>query len=403
MSLLSFKSNTKEESVLLFDIGNGTITGSLVYFKKGEKPTFIYICKEFFATKEKLNAKSLEIQMDTLFGEVVQNTLKKGLEHKFWSTNKKRIDSVMISFSSPWFLSKTKHIHLTNEKEFVITQKFLNEIVNKEILEIKKELSGETSGDTYDVVESSIVHGKINGYTVSNLIGKETKNFDASLYISVISNEFKQKIFNTVSKVTHVPLKKIYLNTFPLVLFGVIRDLFTKEENFMLMDVTSEVTDITLVNGDIIEKTVSFPSGKNLILRQIAKNLNITPEIAESTLKLFINKKISDDISIKVSDSLVEVEKEWSIYLENALLEISPEMNLPHTLFMTADREASQIFNDFLNIQKLDATSLWRKNMHVTHIDLDKLSTFFQNDSGFILDEFIVILSLFYKKIFDIN
>lgn len=399
MSLLSFKSNTKEKSVLLFDIGNGTITGSLVYFKQGEKPKFLYICKEFFATSEKLDAKSLESQMNTLFEEVVKNTLKKGLEHKFWNQNKKRVDSAMISFSSPWFLSKTKHIHLTNEKEFVITQKFLNEIVEKEIQVLKVELNNDGGKDTYSVIESSIVHGKINGYTVNDLIGKETKNFDASLYISVINDTFKQKIFDTVSKVTHLLPKSIHLNTFPLVLFSVIRDLFTKEENFLLMDITSEVTDITLVNGDIIEKTVSFPSGKNFILRQLAKNLSVSPEIAESTLKLFINKKLNDDVLLKVNDTLTEVEKEWSIYLETALLEISPEMNLPHTLFMTADAEASQIFNQYLTIQKLDATSLWRKNVRITHIDLDKLSTFFQNDSGFLLDEFIVVLSLFYKKI----
>ena len=244
------------------------------------------------------------------------------------------------------------------------------------------------------------MHSKINGYTLDVAVGKTTKNFDASLYMSSVHNIFLKNIVDTVHKHTHIDLKNIHIHTFPLITFSVLRDMFTKESDFLFMDISSEITDITLVKDDIIDRTVSIPSGKNFLVRQISKNLNVSSEIAESTLKLYMDKKLDEQNLVKVSEILTLVEKEWSIYLENALMEISPEMMLPSTLFLTVDKNMFEIYNSFLSIQKMDSTNLFRKNLKINRIDLESTSSFYENQTGFALDEFIVLISLFYKKIF---
>jgi len=125
----------------------------------------------------------------------------------------------------------------------------------------------------------------------------------------------------------------------------------------------------------------------------------VSTEIAESTLKLFLSKKLEDATSNQMSELMVSIEKEWSIYIENALTELAPDMNLPSTMFLTAEGDTADIYVDFLNMPKTDTTSIFRKNLKLNYINLEKTSSFYTNESGFILDEFIVLLALFYKKI----
>ncbi len=397
--MVSFLRGNKEENALLIDIGNGSISGSLVVFLEKEKPKFIYIIKKFFAVNEIPDASNLEIQMNMLLDETLAVLINKGFENKYWTGKKKSIDKILVSFSSPWFLSKTKAIHLTNEREFVITSKFLNDILKNETELLKNELKTNDAEVTYEVIERSIVHSKINGYTLDTTIGKSTKNFDASLYMSVVEAPFIEKIFQTLHTHTHLGKENILFNTFPLISFTVIRDLFTKEQNFLLMDVTGEVTDLTLVREDIIEKIVTIPSGRNYILRQIAKSLNISLEIADSSLKLYITKKLDETMLLKISDVLIQIEKEWAIYFENGILELCPDMVLPTNLFLTTNEDVAEVYIDFLSLQKTDATINFRKNVKITNINLEKTADFYENLSGFVLDEFAVILSLFYKRI----
>lgn len=398
--MLSFFNNTDKESSILIDIGNGTITGSIVVFERNKKPLFVYIVRNFFSISEKLEAQKLEIEMNNLLEQTLESIMKKGFEGKYWQNNRKKINKVMISFSSPWFLSKTKTIEISNDKEFIITKNFLLDVLSKEIDIYKKELEVEHGWEYFEVVEKSIIHSKINGYVLDESVGKNTKNFNASLHISVVHNVFLDKVMDTVHKHTHLSKEKVHVNTFPLVTFSVLRDSFTKESDFMFMDITGEITDITLVKDDIIDKTVSIPSGKNFVVRQVAKNLSISTELAESAVKMFLNKKLDEQNTIKVSDILVATEKEWSIYLENALMELSPSLTLPSTLFLTIDKEYSDIYENFLKTPKMDQTNLFRKNLNLNRLDMNTLNSFYENQSGYILDEFIVILALFYKKIF---
>ncbi|KND50192.1 MAG: hypothetical protein AB198_01905 [Parcubacteria bacterium C7867-003] len=401
--MFSFLNSNKEEVAVLIDIGNGTTTGAIVVFEKNQKPRFIYIVKKFFATSESLDPAKLEIEMNSLLDEMLSALIKNGFEHKYWNGRSKEISRVLISFSSPWFLSKTKNIHLVSDKEFIITKAFLDDIVVKEEAVLKNELKNGESGEFFEVIEKSIVHSKINGYVLDNTMNKSTKTFDASLYMSVVSSVFIDKIHTTIHKHAHLPKERVIINTFPLISFSVIRDLFTKESSFILLDVTGEVTDITLVKNDIILETVTIPSGRNFIIRQIAKAFNVSSEIAGSTLRLHLSKKLEEAMSSKMNETLIEVEKEWSIYIENALTELSPEMILPNSIYLTADSDVADLYIDFLNTPKLDTTNVFRKNVKVNHINLEKTASFYQNDSGFILDEFIVLIALFYNKILKTN
>jgi hypothetical protein len=108
---------------------------------------------------------------------------------------------------------------------------------------------------------------------------------------------------------------------------------------------------------------------------------------------------MDDDGKLKMEELLTLVEKEWAIYFENALLELSPTLSLPTNVYLMSESDVAKIYQEFLKLQKLDATSMFRKNIKVKIIDGNALATFIENQSTSKIDEFSGVLALFYKKL----
>jgi hypothetical protein len=398
-----FFGKPKEEVSLMLDIGNGSVTGALVLFKQAKKPEFLYSTQVPFVVPKKPSATRLIEDIAPLLNTLLEDLVKYGFKSNYFKNKSKAPARALIAFSSPWFVSKTKHLEFSKDKPFVITEDFINSLVKEEEKIFKNEIqpleaSGGGQGNDFRIIDSSIVHTKINGYSLETSIGKKTKNLDAFLYMSMVSGNAINKIENSVLKYFHLHLNDIYIHTFPLVSFTVIRDLFSGSSSFLLIDVTAEVTDLTLVENDIIKHSVSIPSGKNFILRQIMKTFEVTAEVAESRLHLFTTEKLNTEDGQKMDNIFSDVEKEWSIYLENGLSELSPQFILPGNVYLTCDSDLENVYTNFLRLNKTDETSMFRKNIQINYINKESMSSFLNPSPGVKWNEFVAILAAFYNK-----
>ncbi len=389
---------SNEETLLIIDIGNGTVGGALLALSKNTKPNIAYTVRLPLSILETPDPGRLVEDLPLLVGEVLTDVLREGIK----KAGEKKISGVLVSFSSPWFVLKTKHLQLTQDRPFLISQEFLDDIVGKEERVFTDDLKkGSTSGGEFKVIEKSIVHTKINGYIIENNIGQKTKSFDAFLCLSAIEKNVADSVLDSILKHVNVSRHDILLHTFPLISFSILRDMYPGNSSFILMDISADVTDLTLVNNNVIEKSVSFPSGKNFIIRQLAKSTGATYDIALSMLHQFNNKDmddVSNDATLKV---LSNVEKEWSIYFESALGELSPAMTLPGLIYITSDSDVSDIYSDFIKLSKTDSTGAFRKQVNVTKIGHEELQGLCDVSAFVEEDEFLEIESIFYKKIFN--
>ena len=399
MPLFSFLE--KENVSLLINIGNGGINVSFVSFVKNQIPKFLYSINAPYVG-EKANTSKLSDSMSLLLDSLLKTAIKRGWSNAFWSNKNKKFSHIVISFSSPWLILKSKDIHLSQDIPFIITRKFINDITIKEAGLFKKELlknNPEDTGGGFEIIEKSIIHTKINGYTINDVIGRKTKSLDVSLYISAISENIKKKISDIVLGHTHTDRENILMHSFPLVLFSTIRDNLEEDSDFVLMNISSEITDIILINNHVIKSVESFPFGKNTIVRRLAKFFKVSLEIAESQLTMYMSKKVDDSTFDSIQNLLEDLEKEWSIYLEDTLLTLSPEMVLPKKIYIVTNNEVSSIFIDFLKLPKTDTTSNFRKHLEIVHMDESILSKFYQNNFKTPVNESLVILATFYNKL----
>ncbi len=398
---MSIFGKSNDKVYLLIDIGSGSLTSSFVLYKKKDIPLFLHTITKDFVVTDKPNSTSLFESMAKTLDETLEEMVREGRSHKYWKGNNTEISGAVISFSSPWFMPKTKHIEITKEKPFIVSQKFVDDLIKQEEILFEEDTNKSTNtNDQFEVIEKSIVHMKINGYVLKNYIGHKTSTFDAFLCMSIISKGVITKIYDTILKHTHIPKESILSHTFPIVSFSILRDLYPNYSNFLIVDTTSEVTDLTLIDNDVISQASSFPSGTNFILRQIAKSFSVSTEIAKSTLTLFVEGKLDKEVSTKMELVINDVEKEWSIYFEKALEELSNGKNLPSRVYITSENEVSSIYKTFLKLPKADTTSTFRKNADIVYIENKFFAQLYKNDSITAPNEFIVMLTVFYDKLF---
>ena len=402
MSFSIFQKEEKEQVSLVIDVGNSTVTCALVVFDGEALPVFLYSATEAFVVGERPDGPRLVEALNTALEFQLALLNKEGFVHKYWHSKKRELTSAIISFSSPWFVLKTKHLVISNEKEFVVTEAFLDSVMEKEEDLFKKELSNNTN-EAFEVVQKNIIHTKINGYTLRNTLGKRAKNLDAFLCMSAMDRAVVERVFDTVLRHSHIPKEKIAVHTFPIVSFTILRDFFSAGGDFLIMDITGDMADITLVQDSVIVQSVSMPSGRNFILRQVSKTFDVSIEIAESMLHLYNAGKTDESQAQKMQELVALIEREWAIYFENALLELSTTLSLPANLYLMAESDVLHIYKEFITLQKIDTTSSFRKTVNVLAVDELAVSKFYKNDSTGRVSEFIAFVALFYKKVLNLG
>lgn len=399
----SLFSDTKEKTYLLIDIGNGSINTALVSYEGNKLPKFLHTETAVFPVYNSLDKVKLLDAMDHILNEMIVKIMNNGFIVKKAKEKRKILSGALVTFSSPWFISKTKHIHIEKDFKFVITQDFLNDIVEKEGEIFKQDILKEESanlGNSFEVIEKSVVHIKINGYVVNQSMGIKTNNMDAFLCMSIVDSSILSKINNILLRNASIPKENIKFHTFPVASFSVFRDIFINYDEFLIMDITGEVTDLTLVQRDIIISESSFPFGRNSIIRKISQELNVSNEIAESTIRLYISKKIDPATSVKVEEIIGNLEKEWAVYLSNSMISLSPDLSIPPRLYLTVDEDIAGLFINFIKLPKMDdLTSSFRKKVNIIHINQKLLMPFYQSEPNVKTNEFLAILGIFYNKV----
>ncbi|MEY4602366.1 MAG: hypothetical protein RL292_307 [Candidatus Parcubacteria bacterium] len=396
MSILNKKTH---DVCLVLDIGNASLAGSLTLFVPGLPPEALFTIRVPFTIGEHAHPEKLQSTLLSQLHDVLDTIHTKGFQHDYFKTHDKKIVKVLCVCASPWYVSKTKKVSVSNPKPFIITKSFLEDVMSKEVDVFTAELLSGVHGEEFksgvSVMEKTVVDAKINGYSLHDPLGQTTNSCDITLYLGVHSTEITTAINSHILKFFSVGAQSILWHSFPLVAYSALQKIFPHENDYLLCDVTGEVTDITRVTGGVVRETVSFPSGKFFLVRKLMKTLSLPAEVAQSFLHLWQNKNASVEMEEKIKGALAEAESEWSIYLEDAFSSMGDIRALPQKMYLTSDTDVASIFMDFIKAPHTDATMLWRRGAQVVHLSEEVLSHFYVSGNHLTFDECVALDSIF--------
>ncbi|MDQ5971486.1 MAG: hypothetical protein QG566_432 [Patescibacteria group bacterium] len=381
-----FGTNEKnEQTIALFGIGSGSVGGALIRFNKNAlgdwDPHIVAQERTYIPFQQELNFDNFFANMQT----ALKSTAKKIYDKKLGAP-----DSIFCTMTSPWYVSETRKINFKKDTSFTITPKVMNDIINVELSTILKsyeEKYKDMNAMPY-LLESKVLHTTLNGYDVLNPLGMKAKSININLFLSICPDSSVINIKDTLNEVFHN--NNITFGSFILLMLIIARERLANQASYFLIDINAELTDVGIVTNGVLVATISFPMGKNYIIRQLAKELNKDEQEARSLFSLTASNTISSEEKIKIEPVLTRVRDEWTKLFKDSLALLPQTISLSSNIFLVSDNDASIWFASFLKDKDYTQKLLNQKYFDVTVVEGQKLLDICKVSDGN-CDQFLMI------------
>jgi cell division ATPase FtsA len=355
------KKENKSSPFIVFDIGSASVGAAIALVPEEEQiPQIIYNTRAPIVAKNSHDSSRFLLAMLSALKTTAINIERDGIRKL--SDNKlntKDIKNVFCVLSSSWHKSSIEVFKLRKEKPFIVSSKFISNMIKNADEQFLKSIKNQSDNKKIvnpKVIEKNIIKILLNGYNTNEPNGKKVNNIDVVLFMSIISGEVLEKIESILEKIFSV--KNISFHTFTLSAFSVVRDIFSTEENFLLMDISGETTSITLVRNETIVKDINLPLGKNFLIEKVASSLNTVYEEAHSLIRLFLEGKSINTENVKIEKILKDVREEWLSSFRKVLSDFSEGLSLPKTIFLTIDTDIGKWFVDTIKSDEFSIHTL---------------------------------------------
>ena len=380
-----FKHTNVIRPVVIFDIGSASIGGAVVFFDK-EIPNITYCKRIQLPFQKEADERHFLSQIEEILTQIVDDIQKNGLQSK----DGKFIvpQEIVCILSSLWSNTRTVHASFEHKERFIVTDNIMDDLLSQ-----IHEKNKEERKDTTVIIEEIVISSLLNGYPTQLPLGKETQRINVTFLESTITKELHNKINDVIHKVFNHDIPLLF-RSFTLVAFSVTRDMFEDIKDFFLIDVTGEITELAVIKNSILGDVLSFPYGRNTIVRDIAKKTNSIPEDILARIKIAFSSDSSD-----MKETIFEEEKQWTEMFGKACGELSSEINpLPQNVFLIANTDYEDWFRKMIERVDFSQFTATREAFNVNFLigkNIDDVCTL--NDEV-VQDSFLIMDSLFYNR-----
>ena len=339
-----------DESIAVIDIGSGSIGAGIVSLSRSRSPRIIYSTRSPIVFQEKLDfemfRRSMFASLDNALTVLTHEGVKKLGES---GISDKKIDRVFVIFASPWYMAKTKTVLFRKGAPIAFDKKLVESLLKEEVSKLSNAFSSrglETADNKPELVEHQVIDVKLNGYTLSNPYGKKAREIEMTLFMSLVSSNLLQEVKKTVGRFFHTD--NIEFHSFALSSYSFIRDHFEDSQDYAIVDVSSEITDIFVADDGKLTNSSSFPFGSRSIVRLLTSRFGISEHEARSALFLFNSDELHEQEALKVKKVLGEAGAEWKKLFKDSLSKAVGDSNI-RKVFVISEPNFEGTIKSFLS------------------------------------------------------
>lgn len=380
MGLFSGK-KVKSELAVVFDVGSSSVGGALFLIQSNKIPKILFSVREQIPISQELNPDDLLASTIKTLKLVAGIIRMKGL-----GVPKK----IYCILSSPWYASQTRIIKLERNTPFVFTAKLAENLTEKEVALFQEEYAMRGhSGDRVRAIELKNMKILLNGYVTHVPQNQKAKDIEMTMFLSVSEETFLTKVEEAIK--AHFHVEEIKFSSFVMSSFAVARDMFVNKESFLLVNVGGEVTDISMIKKDAIKESISFPAGRNFILRSIANDINDTISVAKSYLSLYKDGHMANTAPKKVENAINKVKSSWLKKFQESISNLTNDISIPSTVFITVDSELVDFFSEIIKTEEFNQYTLTESKFRVVFLGVQALHGIALFDREASRDPFLII------------
>ncbi len=376
-------SENKSKLVLVFHIGSSSVGGALFWTEKSGVPKLIFSIREPITLEENINAERLlDLTLQTL-ALVADKVYKAGMGAP---------KEVFCVLSSLWYVSQTRVIKLEKNVPFILTPKFADSLIAKEkaLFEEQHMAAYVESGNPTRVIELKSIKTMINGYETQTPLNQKGSELEMTIFISMSGEQILQNIEGTINKYFHT--KEVRFFSSALSSFAIVRDIYAHTENFLLINVGGEVTDISMIKKNILRESASFPIGSNFMIRGVATGLGVSLPEAKSLLSLFKDGHVEASTAKTLGPVIEKLKTQWLLKFQESVANLSNDISVPSTIYLSTDKEIAGFFAAIIKNEQFNQYTLTESKFKVIFLGeevFQKMAVFDINlirDPGIITD-----------------
>lgn len=394
MGIFDFaKKQANSSRVLVVHVGSTSVVGSFVTYQNN-KPKIEAVVSSDIAVLSDLTYAQFEREMQ----KALSVTLKKMASLSFGKP-----DEISVFLSSPWYASQVRTAKLNRDIPFLVTKQMLDDMVGKELKAFEDDEIKEKhlAGDSLAVIESKTVSVKLNGYSHDTPIGAKASSLELSLFLAVSPVTLQTKIKDSLA--SFYGHTQVMFCTFLTASFLISRDILPQKESYILLDIGGEITDVSVMRDGAPVQSISFPIGKNFLLRRLSHALKRSVSESATLCMLYMEGKVENTMKDMCAKILDEAKAEWLGAFQRTLLAMTNELSIPDTILLTVDQEIAPWFVELTSHEEFHQYALTEKDFKVLQLNAELFHerlSFAENvpRNPFVMIEALACISLFKKN-----
>ncbi len=263
---------------------------------------------------------------------------------------------VIVMLGSPWHISWSDQVNLEKDKPFKVTNAILNEMISK---------SFEVSNTGLEIVGKNVMGYKMNGYAMTNPVGKITSALSMKAYVESAPKEILAPIKSAISK--HVPHGRIYFTTATFAAVETIK-AFANAKDFLMILPEHEVTDIVLVKGGAIETSASIPYGAATLARQIFGEGSSGIEEAFAKSRRLLDGSLNSVEFDKAAKQLETAKETFLRDFRSLLWKMNESLLLPGEIYVARASVLSHFITEWISKEDYAAESFTADGFKITQV-----------------------------------
>jgi hypothetical protein len=379
----------KDELVLVFNVGSSFVGGALFWTQQSGIPKIIFSVREPIAVEEKVDIdRFLSLTLQSL--EIVVNKVS---EAKLGAPSK-----IFCVLPSPWLVSQTRIINFKKNTPFIFTAKLADELVQKEIklFEEEKLVKYKDVSSSVRSIEFKNIKISLNGYETAQPLNQKATELEMVIFVSVSGEQILRKIEDTIAK--HFHFEQIKFSSFTMATFTVVRDMFPKQENFLLIYIGGEVTDISMVKKNTLRESISFPIGCNFLARGVASSLGCSLSEANSLISLFKDGHAEEKLTKKLIPIIKELKAEWLKSFQEALAHLSNDISIPATIYIYMGKDLADFFGEAIKTEQFSQYTLTESKFEIVFLNTELFHGKAVFEESVIREPFLLVDSIYINR-----
>jgi hypothetical protein len=384
-----FGHKDKDELMLVFNMGSSSVGAALFLAQKSGIPKIIFSTREPIPIEEEAQIDRFLFLASKSLDVVAKKVLMTGLGVP---------DRIFCVLSSQFYVSQTRIISFKQDIPFVFTVKLADSLIQKEIKIFQEEHASKYASIGGDIrpIELKNIKTMLNGYETSNPLDQKAKELEMVIFISISGEQILKKAEDVIRKYFH--FEQIKFSSFAMAFFTTVRDVYKQQENFLLVDIGGELTDISMTKKNILRESISFPLGRNFLTRGVASGLGCSLNEANSLISLFKDGHAEKSVAKKLALIMKQLQTKWLEKFQESLANLSHDISIPSTIYIAIDKDLADFFSETIKSEQFSQYTLAESKFEVVFLSTELLHGIATFKDSVIREPFIIIDSIYINR-----